>query len=142
MGENSCRSDCLSLRNKCCCLSFTLLLPSALLCLSLLSSSSSLSSLPPYVCLVLSSLTFSLPLSSSCPLLLPFLTLPPLSSSPFKPPLSVLQSHLFSPLFSSRLSLHSFSLIVSLPCHLLSSLLSPPFSGPLLLFSSFLSPLV
>lgn len=113
MGENSCRSDCLSLRNKCCTLSFTPLLPSALLCLSFL-----LPLLLFFFDLALSPLASTLPVISppllmslftTCQFILPFLTLsaffPVLSSSP---PLFVLFSPhplLLSPV-SSSLSPH------------------------------------
>lgn len=81
-GENSCRSDCLSLRNKCCTLSFT-------------------SSSPPLPLLLSSHLVFpsshflfsSCHFFTTCQFTLPSLTLPPFFSVPSS---SVLTSPLFS----------------------------------------------
>lgn len=122
MGENSCRSDCLSLRNKCCTLSFTQILPSALLCLPLLLPSSPLLS-PPL-------LHFSSHLSSSlhvifCQFILSVLTLSRLF---FTHPLSLSPIFLFS-LLSSHLT------TTFLPSHLLFHISSSPLCSPRSLLS-------
>ena len=130
MGENSWRSDCLSLRNKCCTLSFTLPHP---LCTPLFVAPPPLRPPPPPHCLYSHLISSADQFFTTCQIFLPFLTLPPLSV--FIPPIHLIPFFSSNCVRSCLLSFH-FSLSFSLPTFSLHTI------SPLLFFSLLFCPLL